>query len=44
VTALQAGANFCFVVGAMAMGLAAARFMTERRWLVEKPAPYSVAT
>jgi uncharacterized membrane protein YjjP (DUF1212 family) len=33
--ALQAGANFCFVVGAMAMGLAAARFMTERRWLVE---------
>lgn len=34
-TALQAGANFCFVVGAMAMGLAAARFMTERRWLVE---------
>ena len=35
-TALQAGANFCFVVGAMAMGLAAARFMTERRWLVER--------
>jgi len=34
-TALQAGANFCFVVGAMAMGLAAARFMTERRWLAE---------
>jgi uncharacterized membrane protein YjjP (DUF1212 family) len=34
-TALQAGANFCFVVGAMAMGLAAARFVTERRWLVE---------
>lgn len=34
-TALQAGANFCFVVGAMAMGLAAARFLTERRWLVE---------
>ncbi len=34
-TALQAGANFCFVVGAMAMGLAAARFMTERRWLTE---------
>lgn len=35
-TALQAGANFCFVVGAMAMGLAAARFMTERRWFVER--------
>ncbi len=34
-TAMQAAANFCFVVGAMAMGLAAARFMTERRWLVE---------
>ena len=34
-TALQAGANFCFVVGAMAMGLATARFMTERRWLAE---------
>ena len=34
-TALQAGADFCFVVGAMAMGLAAARFMTERRWLAE---------
>ena len=34
-TALQAGADFCFVVGAMAMGLATARFMTERRWLAE---------
>ncbi len=38
-TALQAGANFCFVVGAMAMGLAAARFMTERRWLVDSWIP-----
>ena len=34
--AIQAGAMCCFIVGAMAMGLAAARFMTERRWLVER--------
>lgn len=34
--ALKAGAMCCFVVGAMAMGLAAARFVTERRWLVER--------
>ena len=34
--AIQAGAMCCFVVGAMAMGLAAARFMTERRWLIER--------
>ncbi len=34
--AIQAGAMCCFIVGAMAMGLAAARFVTERRWLVER--------
>jgi len=34
--ALQAATICCFVVGAMAMGLAAARFMTERRWLIER--------
>lgn len=34
--ALQAGATCFFIVGAMAMGLAAARFMTERRWTVER--------
>jgi len=34
--AIQAGAMCCFIVGAMAMGLAAARFMTERRWLDER--------
>src|SRR5216683_293231 len=30
--ALGAGAVCCFAVGAMAMGLVAARFVTERRW------------
>jgi uncharacterized membrane protein YjjP (DUF1212 family) len=33
--AMQAGASCFFIVGGMAMGLAAARFVTERRWLVE---------
>ena len=33
--ALQAASLGGFVVGAMAMGLAAARFASERRWLVE---------
>jgi len=33
--AVQAGAVCCFIVGAMAMGLAAARFISERRWIVE---------
>ena len=31
--AIQAGTVCCFAVGAMAMGLVAARFVTERRWL-----------
>jgi uncharacterized membrane protein YjjP (DUF1212 family) len=34
-TAIQAGATCFFIVGAMAMGLAAARFVTERRWMTE---------
>jgi uncharacterized membrane protein YjjP (DUF1212 family) len=34
--AVQAGAVCCFIVGAMAMGLAAARFISERRWIVER--------
>ncbi len=34
--AIAAGANCGFIVGAMAMGLVAARFLTERRWLVER--------
>ena len=34
--ALGAGAVCCFAVGAMAMGLAAARFVTERRWRFER--------
>jgi uncharacterized membrane protein YjjP (DUF1212 family) len=34
--ALGAGAVCCFAVGAMAMGLAAARFVTERRWRLER--------
>jgi uncharacterized membrane protein YjjP (DUF1212 family) len=34
--AIQAGATCCFIVGAMAMGLAAARFISERRWIVER--------
>jgi uncharacterized membrane protein YjjP (DUF1212 family) len=34
--AIQAGAVCCFIVGAMAMGLAAARFISERRWIVER--------
>jgi uncharacterized membrane protein YjjP (DUF1212 family) len=33
--AVRAGADCFFIVGGMAMGLAAARFITERRWLVE---------
>jgi uncharacterized membrane protein YjjB (DUF3815 family) len=34
--AVQAGAVCFFIVGAMAMGLAAARFITERQWIVER--------
>ena len=34
--AIQAGAVCCFIVGAMAMGLAAARFISERRWIDER--------
>ena len=34
--AIGAATVCCFVVGAMAMGLAAARFVTERRWIVER--------
>ena len=34
--AIEAGAVCCFIVGAMAMGLAAARFISERRWIVER--------
>jgi uncharacterized membrane protein YjjB (DUF3815 family) len=33
--ALQAATLGAFVVGAMALGLAAARFISERNWLVE---------
>lgn len=34
--AVEAAAICGFVVGAMALGLAAARFMTERQWIVER--------
>jgi len=34
--AVEAGAICCFVIGAMALGLAAARFATERHWIVER--------
>ena len=34
--AIAAGAVCCFTVGAMAMGLIAARFLTERRWRFER--------
>ena len=34
--AIGAGTVCCFAVGAMAMGLAAARFITERQWLFER--------
>jgi uncharacterized membrane protein YjjP (DUF1212 family) len=34
--AIQAGAECCFIVGGMAMGLAAARFASERRWIIER--------
>ncbi|MBR2813694.1 MAG: threonine/serine exporter family protein [Reyranella sp.] len=34
--AVEAGAVCAFVVGAMALGLAAARFATERHWMVER--------
>lgn len=33
--AVEAGAACCFIVGAMALGLATARFVSERRWIVE---------
>ena len=34
--AIAAGAVCCFTVGAMAMGLIAARFLTERQWRFER--------
>jgi uncharacterized membrane protein YjjP (DUF1212 family) len=34
--AIAAGTVCCFAVGAMAMGLVAARFVTERRWRLER--------
>src|ERR1700730_1905047 len=34
--AIQAGAVCCFIVGGMALGLAAARFISERRWIIER--------
>ena len=34
--AIAAGAVCCFAVGAMAMGLIAARFVTEQRWRFER--------
>jgi len=34
--AIEAGAICCFVVGGMALGLAAARFISERHWIVER--------
>ena len=34
--AIAAGAVCCFAVGAMAMGLVAARFLTERQWRFER--------
>ena len=34
--AIEAGSVCCFAVGAMAMGLVAARFLTERRWRFER--------
>ena len=34
--AISAAAVCCFAVGAMAMGLAAARFVTERQWRLER--------
>jgi uncharacterized membrane protein YjjP (DUF1212 family) len=33
--AMQAAASCFFIVGAMALGLVAARFVTERKWLIE---------
>jgi hypothetical protein len=33
--AMQAAALGGFIVGAMSLGLTAARFITERRWLIE---------
>jgi uncharacterized membrane protein YjjP (DUF1212 family) len=34
--AMEAGATCSFIVGGMAMGLAAARFISDRKWLVER--------
>ena len=34
--AISAATVCCFAVGAMAMGLVAARFVTERRWRFER--------
>jgi uncharacterized membrane protein YjjP (DUF1212 family) len=34
--AVEALAGCCFIVGGMALGLATARFMSERRWIVER--------
>jgi hypothetical protein len=36
--AIRAAVLGGFVVGARALGLAAARFVTERKWMVEGPA------
>ncbi|MBY0320460.1 MAG: threonine/serine exporter family protein [Reyranella sp.] len=36
IDAITAGAICCFAVGAMAMGLIAARFLTERQWRFER--------
>ena len=34
--AVEAGAACCFIVGGMALGLATARFVSERRWIIER--------
>ena len=35
-SAIEAGGTCGFIVGAMALGLAAARFISDRKWLVER--------
>jgi uncharacterized membrane protein YjjP (DUF1212 family) len=35
-SAIEAGATCGFIVGAMALGLAAARFISDRKWIVER--------
>ncbi len=34
--AIGAGGTCGFIVGAMALGLAAARFISDRKWMVER--------